>query len=69
MSCMNPWQKFARAFTIFAFYEYDGTCVVSEHDEIFAGPNPSAVSQADSEELIDLGWRPHVGLKCWHTYP
>lgn len=39
-------------------YGEDSYYVVAEHDEIFAGPNPSEVSEDHLKELEALGWRP-----------
>ena len=48
----------AEAFTIFAKYaegDIDGVC--AEHDEVYAGPSPSVVSDEDKRRLEALGWR------------
>lgn len=50
------WAGYAEAFAIFAKYEGQGVC--AEHDEIFAGPDPSVVTEADKKRLIELGWNP-----------
>lgn len=39
-------------------YSADADYIVAEHDEIFAGPSPSEVSEAHLKTLEDLGWRP-----------
>lgn len=55
----NTYAAYARAFTIFAEYEPEKTYGVHpSHDELYAGPDPSVVSEAHTEELETLGWTP-----------
>ena len=39
-----------------------------EHDECFAGPLPSIVSEEDKKRLEELGWGPDEENDCWHHF-
>lgn len=45
----------SEAFAIFAKYT-EVADLAAEHDVIYAGPRPSAVSVEDTERLEQLGW-------------
>lgn len=55
---MNEYQRMARAMEIFNKYDKEGITIQAEHDEIYAGPHPDFVSEADKAELDTLGWHP-----------
>lgn len=51
------WRAWIEAFTIFSKYEDMALgSIVAEHDEIYAGPDPSKVSTDDKERLLTCGW-------------
>lgn len=52
---MNEYEKLRKALDIFAKYEHR-PWLSAEHDELFAGPDPSVVSAEDIEALDQLGW-------------
>ena len=53
---MNAYEKLIAALQIFNKYGHS-KFLSAEHDEIFAGPEPSDVSAEDIAELEKLGWR------------
>lgn len=55
---MNEYQHMARAMEIFASYDDDSASVSAEHDEIYAGPDPTVVSAEHIAELGQLDWHP-----------
>lgn len=61
----NTYAGWAEAFKIFERYSDGCAQVCAEHDEIFAGPDPGDVSDADRAKLAALGWLPgdHGGFR------
>ena len=59
--------QWARAFTIFALYDTDGD-VSPQHDEVYAGPDPSLVSPEHLAELETLGWTANDDYDCFHKF-
>jgi hypothetical protein len=63
----NKWRGYAEAFTVFAKYStssYDH--VAGEHDIIYAGPDPSVVSDEDKATLESLGWHIDTSLDSFY---
>lgn len=52
------YSELIEALTIFDKYYQEGSYgfLHAEHDEIWAGPDPSIVSDEDKEHLKELGW-------------
>jgi hypothetical protein len=61
----NNSSEYAEAFSIFSQYDNKPFSVHAEHDEIFAGPNPSVVSAEHLKRLNELGWRKHEEFECF----
>lgn len=57
----------AKAFMIFAKYEGPQN-VAAEHDKIFAGPNPEAMTVEDINALHSLQWYPDNDLECFYYF-
>ena len=57
---MNAYQRMARAMEIFNSYPADAD-ISCQHDEMWAGPDPSDVSAEHLKELDVLGWMPEDG--------
>ena len=57
MPDLTAYQRIIRAFEIFDSYP-DRQSTHAEHDEFFAGPDPTTVSAEHLAELEQLGWRP-----------
>lgn len=65
---MTTYEKWARAFTIFAKYDpEDEHDVSAEHDVVYAGSDPAQVSDEDKTELETLGWRA-CEFDCFRKY-
>lgn len=62
----HSYDGWSKAFAIFAKY-HDGKHghVSAEHDEVFAGPNPDVVSDADKAELERYGWSVDEDVECF----
>lgn len=58
----------AEGFKVFARYEPSG-CVSSDHDIIWAGPDPSKVHEDDLKRLEEIGWLIDTDYDCFmcHT--
>lgn len=58
------------AFRIFRRYEKDKTnrTIHASHDIIYAGPNPTDVSEEDLYELGKLGWHAEAQFECFGYY-
>lgn len=53
--CCMDYDKFIEALQIFNKYENTGSFRTGKY-EIWAGPDPEIVSEADKERLAELGW-------------
>lgn len=67
----KKWIGWSEAFAIFAKYAepeavIDG--VAAEHDEVYAGPDPSVVSPEDLHRLEALGWTPDSRHECFSKF-
>jgi len=51
----DRYSDFYNAFLIFGKYS-DSGFVYAEHDEVYAGPDASVVSDEDKQKLEELGW-------------
>jgi hypothetical protein len=60
--------EFAEAFMIFAKYGDESHSVQTAHDEIFAGPDPSVVSDEDRARLKELGWMESIENECFSIF-
>lgn len=69
MTYKKTWAEFAEAFTIFAKYGDEEYSTQADHEEIFAGPNPTIVSAEDRARLEELGWM-ECGeeFNCFHIF-
>lgn len=58
------------AFQIFAKYsDYDAIIdIAAEHDVIYTGPHPDAVTAEDAAKLEALGWRMNEEYECFERY-
>lgn len=65
---MPTYAKWIEAFQIFAKYDPEGTDVAAEHDEMWAGPDPSVVSPEDKARLEELGWRDYEDGNGFHAF-
>lgn len=65
---MSKYSDWAEAFTIFAKYDDKQYGVSAEHDEVYAGPSPSSVSEDDIEKLDSLGWTASEDYDCFHKF-
>jgi|WetSurSiteA1Bulk_404760.scaffolds.fasta_scaffold409074_2 hypothetical protein len=66
----NTWKGMAEAFEIFSRYatEDDGGSTAAEHDEIYAGPSPSVMSEEDMIRIEELGWLVDDEFDCWKKF-
>jgi hypothetical protein len=55
---MDNYKSITQGLAIFSRYEEDPGYFMAEHEEIWAGPNPSVVSTEDIALLDELGWQP-----------
>ena len=62
---MSFYDKFIKALEIFRKYEHD-QFICAEHDEIYAGPDPTMMTDEDVEALEELGWL--ADLETWHLF-
>jgi hypothetical protein len=54
---MSTYDQIIEGLTIFKKYKDNNAgSFAAEHDEIFAGPSPEDVSEADKKKLEELGW-------------
>lgn len=58
MKTFRAYDRVIGGLEILKSYGEDAHYVVAEHDEIFAGPDPSKVSEVHLKELEALGWTP-----------
>lgn len=65
---MSDYADMARAMQIFASYNGQREDISAEHDEIFAGPDPAAVSAEHLDELEGLNWLPVRGLNTFRYF-
>jgi hypothetical protein len=52
----HTYAAWAEAFAIFAKYNSDFHQISAEHDIVYAGPEPSKVSDEDKSRLEQLNW-------------
>jgi hypothetical protein len=65
----ETFKHWAEAFEI--FYRYDQSAdghVASEHDRIFAGPDPDLVTREDRKRLEELGWTASAEYGCFYKW-
>ena len=64
------YDQMTRALEIFADYQPDLTerVLSAEHDQVFAGPEPSEVSEAHMAELDALGWHADHSNGCFWSW-
>jgi len=60
------YDEIIEAFTIFKKYSSNDS-ISAEHDELFAGPDPSIVSKEDLARLKQLHWHP-VEYGCFRMF-
>lgn len=59
----------AEAFAIFHHYtNHNFDHVACEHDIIYAGPDPTAVSEQHKARLEELGWYADHSLDCFYRF-
>lgn len=61
----DSYTSFVIAFSVFAAYTKGRDHVAAEHDELFAGPDPAVVSDADLIKLEKHGWTARPDLGCF----
>ena len=66
---LTPYGRMARAFQIFDAYDNgDEQGINAQHNELWAGPDPTRVDPGHIEELADLGWHAsHENDSFWHN--
>jgi hypothetical protein len=66
---VSTYEAMARAFQIFAEYSGHGRAGISaEHDVIYAGPDPSVVSEEHLMELAELFWLPEPEFDTFRRF-
>lgn len=62
--------QMTRALEIFTAYQPDPSqqSISATHDQVFAGPEPSTVSEAHVAELDGLGWHVDYGNECFWSW-
>lgn len=61
------YQPYIEAFEIFDKYDHFKE-IHAEHDEIYAGPDPEALSNEDMNKIIELGWLPDNENGCFYKF-
>lgn len=60
------WQEIADGLYIMA--KYGHVRLLAEHEELYAGPDPTTMSEEDRAALKELHWRESEGLDCWQMF-
>lgn len=58
LTSFRTYDRIIGGLEILKHYGKDARYVAAEHDELFAGPHPSEVSEAHLKALDALGWTP-----------
>lgn len=64
---MSGYQRIIEAFQIFEKYDHFKN-VHAEHDELYAGPDPSVVSEEELVKLDELGWIADEENGCFYMF-
>lgn len=64
----HTYQALSQAFLVFARYQPAYDELAAEHDVLYAGPDPDAVSDDDKKTLAELGWEPEPQYNCFRYF-
>jgi hypothetical protein len=64
----SAYDRMVRAFQIFQHYDDGRGDIHAEHDELWAGGNPGAMSAEHLAELDHLGWMPDFENETFHRF-
>ena len=63
----QTYARLTEAVAIFARYPGDDS-IAAQHDELYAGPDPTLVSAEDLARLDVLGWFPNDRHACFQAF-